>query len=178
MRKYLVLIICFMGMFISNCSSSHMLVKNETIDLHSQPKKAVLIIIRPRVFYGCGQLFSVFMDKKMIGECASGTYYRTEIEPGIHDIFVKLHLGNENSDLNINQKQFEEDNVYYLVLYIYGAFGALAVKGEFKNSYQEAKEHMEGCIYMEYNKKKPGDDYIPEVKKKAKEENYYNNELQ
>jgi hypothetical protein len=141
-------------LFLS-CASQYMLIGKKNNVLVKNENKAVIITIRPKIFYGCGVRFVTYIDDKIIGESNSGTYYRTEVDPGVHKISVGHDINENKYDSGKIEIKLEGNRIYYLILYPF-LFGQYFIaKAEFNDDEEKINEYLKECVYMEYNGQVP-----------------------
>ncbi len=92
-------IIVALVLMISGCVATVAMMP-ETLDVEAKrfsppPNKANIYLVRKSYFGGSGVLIQVFLDGKILGSVASGTYILVDVDPGTNQIAV---ITKENQD--------------------------------------------------------------------------------
>ena len=86
-------------LMISGCAATVAMMP-ETLDVEAKrfsppPDKANIYVVRPSYFAGSAVLIQVYLDGKILGSVAPGTYLLFEVDPGANKIEV---ITKENQD--------------------------------------------------------------------------------
>ena len=148
---------------LASCATTHMSKTDKAPDLHFQPDKATLVIIR-ETFFGGGIVFWNYLGGRLIGETMGKTYFVAPVTPGPHYVVVAT----ENTC--VAHFDFKPGKTYFLGEGVtMGVWRAIAF-GFYPMSIEDATKAMKDCSYLEYDPKTGQEDMDPQLYQQAIDE--------
>lgn len=108
------------------------------------PDKTSLYVCREAAaFVGAGNRTTVVVDGKPIGTLKPGNFAHTIVDPGTHDIFIKLNPGGNSGTLPVSSQAGEAAFVW--IGMVGGGWGGLSV--DFFSNRREAENCVKSSEY-------------------------------
>ena len=160
--KKSILVISFIFL-LASCSTTHMVKPDKAPNLSFNPGKATLVIIRD-AWLGGSMVFWNYLDRKLIGETQSRTYFVTSVTPGPHYVVVAT----ENAC--VAHFDFKPGKTYFLGEGVTVGIWRARTSGFYPMTPEDAKKAMKDCSYLEYSPKTGGEDMDPKLYQQAIDE--------
>jgi hypothetical protein len=159
MKRFVTLAICVV--LLSGCAASGNMVKRDMRpEFQAKNDTATLVIIRDASL-GFAVIFWNYLDGKLIGESTGRTYFFTDVKPGPHYVVVAT----ENTA--VARIDFEPGRVYFLREGVIMGFWRARTNGFEALSYDQAREAMASCTYLEFDPTRGGEDMDPKLYQQA-----------